>query len=49
MRFELESEEDGRWIAEVIHMPGVMAYGLTEEEAQLKAEVLARQVILEQA
>lgn len=30
---ELEREEDGRWIAEIPKLPGVMAYGRTKEEA----------------
>jgi len=38
---EMEREEDGRWIAEVVALPGVMAYGDTREEALAKAEVLA--------
>lgn len=42
---EIESEEDGRWIAEVVALPGVMAYGATREEALAKAEVLALRVL----
>jgi len=42
---EIESEEDGRWIAEVVTLPGVMAYGATREEALAKAEVLALRVL----
>jgi predicted RNase H-like HicB family nuclease len=38
---ECEREEDGRWLAEVPELPGVMAYGSTPEEAQAKAQVLA--------
>ena len=43
MKFELECEreEDGRWLAEVPQLPGVLAYGATAEEAMSKAEVLA--------
>ena len=33
MKIEIEKEEDGRWIAEVSDLPGVMAYGNTQEEA----------------
>jgi predicted RNase H-like HicB family nuclease len=44
-----ELEEDGRWIAEIEALPGVMAYGATREEARTKVEALARQVILEAA
>src|SRR3989442_15120638 len=41
---ELEREDDGRWIAEVVALPGVLAYGATREEALAKAEVLALRV-----
>jgi predicted RNase H-like HicB family nuclease len=44
-----EIEEDGRWIAEIEALPGVMAYGATREEAQAKVVALAREVILEVA
>ena len=37
---ELEQEEDGRWIAEVLEFPGVMIYGVTPEEAKAKVQVL---------
>ncbi len=47
MEIDFELEEDGRWIAEVIGLPGVLAYGATQEKARLKAEALARKVILE--
>jgi predicted RNase H-like HicB family nuclease len=40
-----EQEEDGRWIAEVPELPGVLAYGATADEAMAKAEVLALRVI----
>jgi len=51
MEFEVdfEREEDGRWIGEVISLPGVMAYGSTRDEAQAKVEALAREVVLEAA
>ena len=42
---EIEREDDGRWIAEVVALPGVMAYGSTREEALAKAEVLALRVL----
>jgi len=45
MRIELEREEDGRWIAEVPHLPGVMAYGKTRKEALAKIQSLALRVI----
>ncbi|MFH1169998.1 MAG: type II toxin-antitoxin system HicB family antitoxin [Candidatus Vogelbacteria bacterium] len=38
---ELEQETDGRWIAEVQELPGVLCYGTNREEALAKAEVLA--------
>jgi predicted RNase H-like HicB family nuclease len=40
-----ELEDDGRWLAEVPELPGVVAYGATAEEAMSKAEVLALRVI----
>ncbi len=44
-RIEVEQEEDGRWIAEVVDLPGVMAYGSTSAEAIMRAKVLALRVI----
>ncbi len=44
---ESEQEEDGRWIAEVIELPGVMVYGKTRDDAIAKAEALALRVIAE--
>jgi predicted RNase H-like HicB family nuclease len=44
---EIEKEEDGRWIAEVPELPGVMAYGQTSAEATGKAQALALRVIAE--
>ena len=41
---ETEQEEDGRWIAEVINLPGVMVYGVSREEAMAKAQALALRV-----
>jgi predicted RNase H-like HicB family nuclease len=45
MKIEIEREEDGRWIAEVDDLPGVLAYGKTREEAIAKVEALALRVI----
>ena len=45
MKVEVEREEDGRWIAEIPGLPGVMAYGKTRAQAISKAEVLALRVI----
>lgn len=42
---ELEREDDGRWVAEVVALPGVLAYGTTRGEALAKAEVLALRVL----
>ena len=42
---ELDREEDGRVIAEVLELPGVMAYGKTREEAIAKAQALALHVV----
>jgi predicted RNase H-like HicB family nuclease len=42
---EIEREDDGRWIAEVVALPGVMAYGSTREDALGRAEVLALRVL----
>lgn len=44
---EHEREEDGRWIAEVPGLPGVLAYGASRDEAMAKAEVLALRVLAE--
>lgn len=44
---ESEREEDGRWLAEVIGMPGVLAYGATQKEAIGKAEALALRALAE--
>ena len=48
LTIETECEEDGRWIAEVPELPGVLAYGATQGEAMLKAEALALRVLAEQ-
>ena len=45
MRVAVEREDDGRWIGEVPALPGVLAYGTTEQEARAKAEALALRVI----
>ena len=44
---ECELEDDGRWLAEVLELPGVLAYGASKEEALAKAEALALRVIAE--
>ena len=42
---ETELEADGRWIAEIVELPGVLAYGATEKEAVLSAQALAFRVL----
>ena len=42
---EIEREDDGRWIGEVVDLPGVLAYGETREEAVAKAKALAFRVL----
>ena len=44
---EHEHEDDGRWLAEVPELPGVLAYGATAKEAMAKAEALALRVLAE--
>lgn len=44
-KVETEREDDGRWIAEVLDLPGVMAYGATENEAVASAQALALRVL----
>jgi hypothetical protein len=45
MKVENEREDDGRWIAEIPAIPGVMAYGENRNEAVSKAEALALRVM----
>jgi len=47
LRIETELEDDGRWIAEIPQLPGVLAYGTTPEEASTKAEILALRILAE--
>ncbi len=44
-KVEIEREDDGRWIAEVLELPGVMAYGASSEEAKAKVQALALRVV----
>ena len=44
---EIEHEADGRWIAEIPALPGVLAYGATREEAIAGARALALRVLAE--
>jgi len=45
LRVEIEKEREGRWIADVVNMPGVMVYGRTSKEAFRAAQALALEVI----
>ncbi len=47
LTLEIEQEQDGRWLAEVPELPGVLAYGASSDEALSKAEVLALRVLAE--
>ncbi len=44
---QIEQETDGRWIAEVVELPGTMAYGATAGEAKAKVQALALRVVAE--
>lgn len=44
---QFEQEVDGRWIAEIDNLLGVLAYGATKEEATAKVEALALRVVAE--
>jgi predicted RNase H-like HicB family nuclease len=45
LNLEVEREDDGRWIAEVAELPGVLAYGNTREEAVERAQALSLRVM----
>ena len=45
LKVESEREEDGRWIAEVPALPGVLTYGVTEAQARARVQALALRVI----
>ena len=44
-KIELEAETDGRWIAVVVELPGVLAYGATQDEAIAYVQALALRVL----
>ena len=46
-QIELEQEADGRWVAEVATLPGVMIYGVTQTDAVAKVQALALRVLAE--
>ncbi len=45
MTIEVDREEDGRWLTEIPELPGVMAYGQSQEEALAKVKALALRVM----
>ncbi|MEI6633093.1 MAG: type II toxin-antitoxin system HicB family antitoxin [Chlamydiota bacterium] len=45
MKIEIEREDDGRWIAEIPELPGVVVYGDTRKQAIARAEALALRVM----
>ena len=45
MKIEIDREDDGRWLTEIPDLPGVMAYGHTQEEALAKVKALALRVM----
>jgi len=45
LSIECERETDGRWIAEIVEIPGAMAYGATRDEAMGRAEIVALRTI----
>jgi predicted RNase H-like HicB family nuclease len=45
LTIEIEQEEDGRWLADVTDLPGVLAYGQTKEEAIARVQALALRVL----
>ena len=47
LRVEVEQEEDGRWLAEVLELPGVLAYGDTQDAAISRVQALALRVVAE--
>jgi len=44
---EIEREDDGRWLAEVPDLPGIMCYGASRDEAVARVQALALRVIAE--
>ena len=47
LTIETEQEDDGRWIAEVPTLPGVMVYGASRDEALARVQALALRVLAE--
>jgi predicted RNase H-like HicB family nuclease len=46
-KVETEQEDDGRWLAEVVELPGVLAYGDTQQAALSRVQALALRVVAE--
>lgn len=46
-KVEIEQEQDGRWLAEVVELPGVLAYGASQDAAVSRVQALALRVIAE--
>jgi predicted RNase H-like HicB family nuclease len=45
LTIEVDQEEDGRWLAEVLELPGVLAYGKTRQEAIDRTQALCLRVL----
>ena len=45
LHIEIEQEDDGRWIAEIPDLPGVMVYGASRDEAVARVQALAMQIM----
>jgi predicted RNase H-like HicB family nuclease len=45
LSIEVEQEDDGRWLAEIPELPGVMAYGVSRQQAVARTRALALRVI----
>lgn len=48
LTIELDQEDDGRWIAEVVDIPGALAYGASPDQAKAKAKAIALRVLADQ-
>ncbi len=42
---EIEQEDDGRWLADIPELPGVLAYGTTRDQAITRVQALALRVL----
>ena len=47
LKVEFDRETDGRWIADIPALPGVMVYGRTRKQALSSVEALALRVIVD--